>query len=74
MFRNTVTAGIVLLGQSNWKLWIFVVKQIAEAGDVWEYIDCQHGTPVHKVHVNCISHVTLCYLLTHLGCVYNRSL
>jgi hypothetical protein len=35
---------------------------------------CQHGTPVHKVHVNCISHVTLRHLLTHLGCVYNRSL
>jgi hypothetical protein len=35
---------------------------------------CQPGTSVHKVHVNCISHVTLCHLLTHLGCVYNRSL
>ena len=35
---------------------------------------CQPGTSVHKVHVNCISHVTLCHLLTHLGCVYNRSM
>jgi hypothetical protein len=34
----------------------------------------QPGTSVHKVHVNCISHVTLRHLLTHLGCVYNRSL
>jgi hypothetical protein len=32
------------------------------------------GTSVHKVHVNYISHVTLRHLLTHLGCVYNRSL
>jgi hypothetical protein len=24
--------------------------------------------------VNCISHVTLCHLLCHLGCVYNRSM
>jgi hypothetical protein len=28
----------------------------------------------HKVHVNCISHVTLRHRLTHLGCVYNRSM
>jgi hypothetical protein len=35
---------------------------------------CQLGTSVHKVHVNCVSHVTLLYLLTHLGCVYNRSM
>ena len=37
-------------------------------------LTCQHGTPVHKVYVNCISHVTLRHLLTHLGCVYNLSL
>jgi hypothetical protein len=38
MSRNTVTTDLVLDGQSNWELWIFVVKRIAEAGDVWEYI------------------------------------
>jgi hypothetical protein len=38
MSKNTVT-NIVLQGQSNWELWIFVVKRIAEAGDVWKYID-----------------------------------
>jgi hypothetical protein len=38
MSKNTVT-DIVLQGQSNWELWFFVVKRIAEAGDVWEYID-----------------------------------
>jgi hypothetical protein len=38
MSKNTVT-DIILQGQSNWELWIFVVKRIAEAGDVWEYID-----------------------------------
>jgi hypothetical protein len=38
MSRYTVTTNIVLDGQSNWELWIFVVKRIAEAGDVWEYI------------------------------------
>jgi hypothetical protein len=32
-------------------------------------INCQPGTSVHRVHVNCISHVTLCHLLTHLRCV-----
>jgi hypothetical protein len=35
---------------------------------------CQPGTSGHRVHVNCISHVTLRHLLTHLGCVYNRSI
>jgi hypothetical protein len=39
MSRKTVTADIVLQGQSNWELWIVVVKRIAKAGDVWEYID-----------------------------------
>jgi hypothetical protein len=39
MLKNTVTTDLVLDGQSNWELWIFVVKRIAEAGDVWEYID-----------------------------------
>jgi hypothetical protein len=34
----------------------------------------QHGTSVHKVHVNCISHVTLRHRLTDLVCLYNRSL
>jgi hypothetical protein len=29
--------------------------------------------PQYTKDVNCISHVTLLYLLTHLGCVYNRS-
>jgi hypothetical protein len=33
MSKNTV-ADIILQGQSNWELWIFVVKRIAEAGDV----------------------------------------
>jgi hypothetical protein len=35
---------------------------------------CQPGTSVHRVHVNCISHVTLHRVLTYLGCVYNRSM
>jgi hypothetical protein len=39
MSKDTVTSDIILQGQSNWELWIFVVKRIAEAGDVWEYID-----------------------------------
>src|SRR3954467_15865765 len=30
---------VILQGQSNWELWFFVVKRIAEAGDVWEYIN-----------------------------------
>ena len=38
MSKNTVT-DIILQGQSNWELWFFVVKRIAEAGDVWEYIN-----------------------------------
>ena len=38
------------------------------------HTQCQPGTSVHRVYVNCISHVTLCHLLTHLGCVYNRSM
>jgi hypothetical protein len=35
---------------------------------------CQLSTSVHKVHVNCVSHMTLRHLLTHIGCVYSRSL
>jgi hypothetical protein len=35
---------------------------------------CQLGTSVHKVHVNCVSYMTLRHLLTRLGCVYSRSL
>jgi hypothetical protein len=32
------------------------------------------GTLVHKVHRELHPQVTLSHLLTHLGCVYNRSL
>ncbi|KAF9728473.1 hypothetical protein PMIN01_13606 [Paraphaeosphaeria minitans] len=39
MSKNTVSSDIILEGQSNWELWFFVVKRIAEAGDAWEYID-----------------------------------
>ncbi|KAH7563696.1 hypothetical protein BM1_00743 [Bipolaris maydis] len=39
MSTHTVRSDIVLQGQSNWELWIFIVKRIAEAGDVWKYID-----------------------------------
>jgi hypothetical protein len=35
---------------------------------------CQPGTLVHKVNRELHPHVTLSYLLTHLGCVYNRSM
>jgi hypothetical protein len=49
MSKNTVTTDLVLDGQSNWELWIFVVKRIAEAGDVWEYIDPdQLNRPLQK--------------------------
>jgi len=33
MSKSTVTSDLVLDGQNNWELWIFVVKRIAEAGD-----------------------------------------
>ena len=43
------TSEIVLRGQSDWELWIFVVKRIAESGDVWEYINPeQTHQPLHK--------------------------
>jgi hypothetical protein len=49
MSKNTVSADIVLQGQSNWELWIFVMKRIAEARDVWEYINPdQLLTPLPK--------------------------
>jgi hypothetical protein len=57
--------------------------QLACGGDAaWRIVEsqldrkqlCQPGTSVHKIHVNCITHVTLRHWLTHLGCVYNRSL
>jgi hypothetical protein len=39
---------------------------------IWD-TSCQPGTSVHG-YMYCISHVTLRHLLTHLGCVYNRSM
>lgn len=39
MSKQSVSSEIVLQGQNNWELWIFVVKRLAEAGDVWQYID-----------------------------------
>jgi hypothetical protein len=45
-----------------------------DEGEEISYVGCQPGTSVHKVHVNCITQVTLRHWLTHLGCVYNRSL
>jgi hypothetical protein len=35
---------------------------------------CQPGTLVHKVHRDLRPDMTLNHLLTHLGCVYNRSI
>jgi hypothetical protein len=34
-----VPSEVILRDQSDWELWIYVVKQLAEAGDVWEYIN-----------------------------------
>ena len=48
--------------------------RISPSSKPGNFVICQPGTSVHKVHVNCISHVILCHLLTHLGCVYNRSM
>ena len=43
------TSELVLRGQSDWELWIFVVKRIAESGDVWEHINPeQPHQPLHK--------------------------
>ena len=30
---------IILKGPNDWELWIYTVKRLAEAADVWEYID-----------------------------------
>jgi hypothetical protein len=35
---------------------------------------CQPGALVCKVRCELYPHVTIRYLLTHLGCVYNRSM
>lgn len=49
MSKQSVSSDIVLQGQDNWELWIFVIKRIAEAGDVWEYIDpTQPCSPLQK--------------------------
>lgn len=43
------TSEIILQGQSDWELWIFVVKRIAESGDVWEHINPEKThQPLHK--------------------------
>ena len=49
MSTHTIRSDITLQGQSNWELWFFIVKRIAEAGDVWEYIDPnQPPNPLQK--------------------------
>ena len=49
MSRQSVSSEIILQGQNNWELWIFIVRRIAEAGDVWEYIDpTQPRRPLQK--------------------------
>ena len=45
---KSTNSDIILEGQSNWELWIFVVKRIAEAADVWEYIDPEQ--PLQALH------------------------
>jgi hypothetical protein len=51
-----------------------VIKGDVDVGGEIGHGKCQPGTSLHRVHVNCISHATLRHLLTHLGCVYNRSM
>jgi hypothetical protein len=60
--------------KQSWKHTREKEKSKAYAKAIQHQPRCQHGTSVHKVHVNCISHVILSHLLTHLGCVYNCSL
>ncbi|KAF2726954.1 hypothetical protein EJ04DRAFT_412585, partial [Polyplosphaeria fusca] len=47
MTTKTVSSDVILEGHTNWDLWIFVVKRIAKAGDVWEYVnpDGSHQSP-----------------------------
>ena len=49
MSTHAARSDIILQGQSNWELWFFIVKRIAEAGDVWEYINPnQPPNPLQK--------------------------
>jgi len=36
---TTVTNQVILRDETDWELWIYSVKQIAQAGRVWEYIN-----------------------------------
>ena len=36
---KSVNSDIILEGQKNWEIWLFIIKRLAEAGDVWQYID-----------------------------------
>jgi hypothetical protein len=65
-----------LVGFHQRSVWHYTMRNRGDAknNNVSPAPQCQLGTSVHKVHVNCVSHVTLLYLLTHLGCVYNRSM
>ena len=37
MSKSSTT--IILQGPSNWELWFYTVKRLAQAGDVWERIN-----------------------------------
>ncbi|KAF2199840.1 hypothetical protein GQ43DRAFT_473276 [Delitschia confertaspora ATCC 74209] len=49
MLKHTTTNEVILRNQSDWELWIYVIKRVAEAGDVWEYINFdQHHRPLTR--------------------------
>ena len=36
---SKASSALILQGPHNWELWIYTVKRLAEAGDVWGYIN-----------------------------------
>ncbi|KAF2807080.1 uncharacterized protein BDZ99DRAFT_522714 [Mytilinidion resinicola] len=36
---SSKTSNVILKDQSDWELWIYIVKQMAEAGDVWQHMN-----------------------------------
>jgi len=70
MSRNAVNSDTFLEGQNNWELWIYIVKRIAEVGDVWKHINPdQAHHPLQKpwkplLPVPTIQHIFLRIMVT----------
>jgi hypothetical protein len=43
---SKASSATILQGPSNWDLWIYTVQRLAEAADVWDYINPEATVPI----------------------------